>query len=278
MRKLAILAALATIGCGTYIEPGHVGVRIHTTGGGVDPKPVPAGWEFYAPIGTDIISYPTFMQTLVLTATEGEGAEEGDQINVNTIEGQPVSMDVALSFDLDPAKVPALYTTFRTDIEHVAMGYMRQTIRAAVQEAAGRMPVADIIGPKKDDLRATAAARIAKELSQYGINVRQFTINEIRPPTSVTDAINAKNVMQQQALTAQNQLAEQSFKAQSDSIRAAGEAKAIRARAEAQADANRRLAESITPTLVEYERVKKWNGQLPQFSGSAPVPFLNVKP
>jgi regulator of protease activity HflC (stomatin/prohibitin superfamily) len=88
-------------------------------------------------------------------------------------------------------------------------------------------------------------------------------------------AINQKNVMQQQALTAQNELQKNTFQAQGDSIKAAGRAKAITAEAEAQARANQLLAQSITPTLVQYEQMKKWNGQLPQVSGGA-VPMIQL--
>jgi regulator of protease activity HflC (stomatin/prohibitin superfamily) len=54
-----------------------------------------------------------------------------------------------------------------------------------------------------------------------------------------------------------------------------GRAKAIIAEAEAQARANRLLAESITPTLVQYELAMKWNGQMPQVSGGA-MPLIQL--
>jgi regulator of protease activity HflC (stomatin/prohibitin superfamily) len=93
------------------------------------------------------------------------------------------------------------------------------------------------------------------------------------------DAINTKNVMQQQALTAQNELQKNTFQAQGDSIKAAGRAKAITAEAEAQARANELLARSITPTLVQYELSKKWDGKLPQVSGGAtPLIQLPTRP
>jgi regulator of protease activity HflC (stomatin/prohibitin superfamily) len=88
-------------------------------------------------------------------------------------------------------------------------------------------------------------------------------------------AINQKNVMQQQALTAQNELQKNTFQAQGDSIKAAGRAKAILTEAEAQAKANQLLSGSITPTLVQYEQMKKWNGQLPQVAGGA-VPMIQL--
>lgn len=37
---------------------------------------------------------------------------------------------------------------------------------------------------------------------------------------------------------------------------------------EAQAKANQILSKSLTPELVEYEKARKWNGTLPQYTGS----------
>ena len=37
--------------------------------------------------------------------------------------------------------------------------------------------------------------------------------------------------------------------------------------ADAQADANRKLAESLSNTLIEYQKIQKWDGKLPTVSG-----------
>ena len=37
--------------------------------------------------------------------------------------------------------------------------------------------------------------------------------------------------------------------------------------AEAQAEANRKLAESLSDTLIEYQKIQKWDGKLPTVSG-----------
>jgi len=139
----------------------------------------------------------------------------------------------------------------------------------------GALPIADIIGPRKAEATNQARMLLEKRLSPYGIEVKQFTINELRPPQTVIEAINTKNVMQQQALTAQNELQKNEFQARGDSIKAAGRAKAITAEAEAQARANQLLSASITPTLVQYEMMKKWNGQMPQVSGGA-TPMIQL--
>src|SRR5262249_44268654 len=212
---LARLARLAGIAVGllillfliptgvTYINPGHVGIVIHRVGGGVDKTPLTPGLHVRNPLTTGIEEYPTFMQTLVLTRGNTEGSPNNDEINVNSIEGQPLSLDVSMSFELDPTKVPALYSTFRTDISTIQHSYVKQAIRQSLQEVVGNEEIAAIIGPKKAEVTTRVSKLLEDRLSPYGIQVKQFTINELRAPPSVIEAINQKNVMQQQALTAQ---------------------------------------------------------------------------
>lgn len=259
----------------TYINPGHVGILIHRAGGGVDAKPLGPGLHMRNPLLSQIEEYPVFMQTLVLTRGSSDGSPANDEINVNSVEGQPISLDVSMSFELEPVRVPALYQTFRTDIGTIQHGYVKQAIRQALQEVVGTEPIADVIGPKKADVVNETQAKLSQRLAPYGIVVKQFTINELRAPQAVIEAINTKNVMQQQALTAQNELQKNQFQAQGDSIKAAGRAKAILTEAEAQAKANRLLSESLTGTLVQYEMAKRWNGQMPQVSGSA-MPMIQL--
>ena len=269
---LAVGLALTSV---TYVSPGHVGIVIHRGGGGVDMTPLGPGLHGRNPLLTSIEEYPTFMQTMVLTRASTEGSLTNDEINVNSQEGQPLSVDVSMSFELDPARVPQLYQTFRTDIATIQHGYVKQTIRQALQEVIGSEQIADIIGPKKAEAVGRAQGLVAARLAPYGIIVKQFTLNELRAPETVMQAINTKNVMQQQALTAQNELQKNEFQARGDSIKAAGRAKAITAEAEAQARANTLLAQSLTPALVQSQMVSKWNGQMPQVSGGA-MPMIQL--
>ncbi len=258
-----------------YIEPGHVGIVIRRGGGGVDPAPLGPGFHLRNPIMTAIQEYPTFMQTLVLTRESNEGSPTNDEINVNSVEGQPLSLDVSMSFELLPGKVPELYQTFRTDVKTISHGFIKQAIRQSLQEVVGNEEIAAILGPKKAEAVTRTQAMLQKRLDPYGIEVKQFTLNEFRAPKAVMDAISLKNVMQQQALTAQNELQKNTFQAQGDSIKAAGRAKAILTEAEAQAKANELLSRSITGSLVQYEMAKRWNGQMPQVTGGA-MPMLQL--
>jgi regulator of protease activity HflC (stomatin/prohibitin superfamily) len=259
----------------TYVNPGYVGIVIHRAGGGVDHTPLGPGLHFRNPLTTGIEEYPVYMQTLVLAKGSNEGSRYNDEINVNSKEGQPISLDVSMSFELDPDKTPNLYSTFRRDIEAIQHGYVKQAIRQGLQEVIGNEEIAAVIGPKKAEAVNQTQQLLSQRLAQYGIVVKQFTINELRAPPAVIEAINQKNVMQQQALTAQNELQKNQFQAQGDSIKAAGQAKAILGVAEAQAKANELLARSVTPNLVQYEMAKKWDGKMPQVSSST-MPLLQL--
>jgi regulator of protease activity HflC (stomatin/prohibitin superfamily) len=259
----------------TYVNPGYVGIVIHRAGGGVDKTPLGPGLHFRDPLTTGIEEYPVYMQTLVLAKSANEGSMLNDEINVNSKEGQPISLDVSMSFELDPDKTPALYSTFRRDIQSIQHGYVKQSIRQALQEVIGNEEIAAVIGPKKAEAVNQTQVMLSQRLAQYGIVVKQFTINELRAPQTVIEAINQKNVMQQQALTAQNELQKNTFQAQGDSIKAAGQAKAILSLAESQAKANDLLSRSITANLVQYEMAKRWDGKMPQVSGSA-IPMLQL--
>jgi regulator of protease activity HflC (stomatin/prohibitin superfamily) len=259
----------------TYVNPGYVGIVIHRAGGGVDKTPLGPGLHFRNPLTTGIEEYPVFMQTLVLAKNSNEGSRNNDEINVNSKEGQPISLDVSMSFELDPDKAPGLYSTFRRDIEAIQHGYVKQAMRQALQEVVGNEEIAAVIGPKKAEAVNQTQTLLSQRLAQYGIVVKQFTINELRAPAAVIEAINQKNVMQQQSLTAQNELQKNTFQAQGDSIKAAGQAKAILSLAESQAKANELLSRSITPNLVQYEMAKKWDGKMPQVSGAS-MPMLQL--
>ncbi|MEO7086713.1 MAG: prohibitin family protein [Gemmatimonadaceae bacterium] len=226
----------------TYVNPGYVGIVIHRAGGGVDNVPLGPGLHLKNPLTTGIEEYPVSMQTLVLAKSPTEGSMSNDEINVNSKEGQPISVDVSMSFELDQQKTPVLYTTFRRDIQAIQHGYVKQSIRQALQEVIGNEEIAAVIGPKKAEAVNQTQQLLSQRLAQYGIIVKQFTINELRAPPAVIEAINQKNVMQQQSLTAQNELQKNTFQAQGDSIKAAGQAKAILSLAESQAKANELLS------------------------------------
>jgi regulator of protease activity HflC (stomatin/prohibitin superfamily) len=106
-----------------------------------------------------------------------------------------------------------------------------------------------------------------------------------------TNAVEAKQVAQQNKLKAETEAAqriveaeaaakvktvEAQAKAEADKIAAEAEAYQISIKAEAEAEANRKLAASLTNTIIDYEYAKNWNGELPTYMGnSSSIPVLN---
>ena len=50
-------------------------------------------------------------------------------------------------------------------------------------------------------------------------------------------------------------------------ITAEGKAEATRIKADAEAEANKKIAESLTPELIEKQKIDKWNGDVPKVQG-----------
>lgn len=263
------------------IEPGYVGVSVtKCSGGGVDKAPIPSGIYWREMFCEEVVEYPISMQNLILQGSEA--------ITVNSSEGLGVEVDVALNFTLEAAKVPAIYTKWRANIDAISHKYIRQTIREGLQLNFARYTAEELYSNKKEVARADVEKFLATKLNPEGFQLSQFTVNRIQPPQAVIQAINQKVAMIQDAQRSEQEVRKKQAEAaqavaiaegQASAVKAAaaGEAESIRLRAEAQAKANKILAESITPQLIEYEKVRKWTGILPQFTGGA-TPMVQLKP
>ena len=117
---------------------------------------------------------------------------------------------------------------------------------------------------------------VQSQTEGVGVQLEQFgLIGAPRPPQQVIDSINLKAQAQQITYQKQIEVAQAEADAKKRVADAEGYAKAGIIEAEAQAKANAILAASITPTLVQYETVKKWNGALPTYSGGG-TPIISL--
>jgi regulator of protease activity HflC (stomatin/prohibitin superfamily) len=257
------------------VDPGHVGVRINKcSGGGVDDVPLGIGYHWQGPC-TDVTKYPTYQQTMVLTRAPTEGGEHDESITVTSSEGLPINVDASMSFTLEEGRVPHIYKKFRRDLAHIQSSFMRQTIREALQETFARYTAQQLYSDKRETARAEVQGLLTKKLVEDGFNITQFTLNETRVPDAVTQAINAKVAMVQEAQRAEQEVRKTEALAKQKITAAEGEATARKLRADAEAYANERIAKSLTPALVEYMKVTKWDGKLPEVTGGN-TPFINL--
>lgn len=275
MRKVLALILLASAtwltGC-TSINPGSVGIQISKAGSsrGVQDVTLKTGWVFYNPMWTEIIEYPTYMQTVKWTKSIDEGKAVDESLTFTTQDSMVINADVSLSYQLNYDKVPQFYVKFRADdIEKFTDGFMRNVARDAFNEVAGKYSVEQIMGDNGPILMAVRV-KMKEQLEQYGIVIDQLGfIGAPRPPEAVTNSINMKVQAQQIALQKQNEVAQAEAEAKKAEAAATGRAQSNLIEAEADAKANKLRADSLTPTLNQWNAIMKWDGHLPQVQGGA---------
>lgn len=280
-KRLAVVLvlAVAVTGC-SRIGPGYVGVRVNMAGDnrGVDNVPGRTGWVFYNPISQAVYEYPTFVQTAVWTKDEHEGSEANEEITFTTGDQMQVAADISLAYLLRPEKVPQFYVTFRSDdITKFTHGYMRNQARDKFDSVAGKYKIEEIMGDNARFMNEVRAA-LQAEMEPIGIEIKQFGfIGAPRPPQTVINAINEKVKAQQTALQKQTEVQAEIAEANKKIEQARGQAESILRVAKAQAEANHILSESLTGNYLEYKKLEKWNGALPQVASGSAMPIVTVK-
>lgn len=280
-RRLAIVIAvllLAATGC-TRVGPGYVGIKVSMAGDdrGVDSAPRVTGWVFYNPVLSSVLEYPTFVQTAVWTLNKAEGNPANEEITFTNADQMKISVDVNLSYHLDPPKVPAFYVKFRSDdLTAFTHGFLHNKARDVFNEHAGKYKIEEIMGNNSAFLKDVRDG-LQGEVSDIGVRIDQFgIIGAPRPPDAVTEAINAKVHATQLAQQKQNELIQVQADMAKEQAKTDTYARNLLKMADAQAQSNLLVAKSLTPELVEVKRLEKWNGVLPQVTSGA-SPFITLK-
>ena len=193
------------------------------------------------------------------------------EIDASSKEYQIVKMTGMMNFHIDPAFVNDLY-------QKVGLDFADKVIDPAfndfVKEVVPTYPIGEIL-PKREEIRQTAMKKLGNNLARYHIIVDDIYFANIRFSPEYERAIEAKQVAQQQVETQRQVLAQREIEAHQKVATAKGEAESILVVAQEQAKANEVLAHSLTPILVSYKSIERWNGVLPQVSGGA-VPFIEL--
>ncbi len=274
----AVITSLFLGACNTWVEPGYVGIKVVATGSqrGVNDFPIQTGRVWYNPYNEDVLTYPTFMQNVVWTHNVNEGNPVNEEITFTNKDKFPIAVDVNLSYQIRGEKVPAFYIKFRNDdLKGFTYGYMHNLARDAFNEVGGKYGIDEIMGDNAKFL-TEVKEHLKTQLEPIGVELGQFGIvGAPRPPAPVAAAITAGAEATAKATRIQNELAQTEAEAKKNITRAQGDATARLAQAEAEATANRKIADSISPTLVEYMKIQKWDGKLPTVSGGG-TPLISI--
>jgi regulator of protease activity HflC (stomatin/prohibitin superfamily) len=258
----------------TRIEAGYVGIEVNLAGSqrGASEIPVRTGWVLYSPLTTQVIEFPTYVQTVKWTRDLSEGHPVNEEMGFNSKEGMEIFADVSLSYAIEPGRVPDFYVKYRVNqLDAFTHGILRDIVRNSLNEVASTYTVEDIYGEKKAQFLGQVEHLIQTKIANVGVDVQQFGfIGAPRVPAVIAQAITAKAQAIQEAERAKNELATTQAEAAKKIAEAEGDAKSAVMRAQGEANANRIRQNSLTPQLLELRRlenqralIEKWNGQLP---------------
>lgn len=269
-KQWAALASIALVGfgCIASVPTGHTGIL--TTFGKVEDVTLEAGLHFKLPVQEVVcIDNRTQKSQLNLTAFSSDIQE--------------VTVAYSINYQIDKKNAQNIYKTIGTGYYQVVM---EPRIQVAVKSVIARYTAESLV-EKRDQLSSEITEILRGEMNSYSIEVVNTAIENLDFSDAFTDAVEAKQVAQQNLLKAQTEQNQKTMEAneaaERQRIAAEAEAKVSVIAAEAdkevlqiQADAaeyagqkdaavNKALAETLTNELLRYYLIKQWNGILPSY-------------
>jgi regulator of protease activity HflC (stomatin/prohibitin superfamily) len=275
---IVVLALAAVYGSFAVIKPGNVGVVFNRWSGSL--RAAGQGIVWRVPWITQVQSYPIALRTYSMVARAQEGSAQGDDsIDLPTREGQHIRQDISVTYNTSEDKAANVFRSFRgADIEDIETTFIRRTIITVSQNVAGQMALTDLISNQRTALQDSIQEQLGTQMEKMGFVVDKVNLGASHLPQAIEVQMQQKMAAQQQAQQAEYELQRQQTLAKAKVAEAEGDAQATLVKAKAQAEANRLLQETLNPLLVQSKAIDRWNGILPQFSGSGAVPFVNLTP
>lgn len=282
LRKLALLLlvgafALLSQSC-SKVPAGNVGIKFHLLGSakGVDYDVLKPG-RYWIGVNEELFLFPTFNQTKLWTSDKREGSKTDDDFNFQSKKGLKLSASVSVEYHVTSDKVPQIFEKYKTGLDEVTNKVLRNSLRNAFNIAASTRTAEEMYGQGKTSFMKSVDSIAKVEAVQRGITIDDiYLIGNIVVPSSITEALNNKVKATQLAQQKENELRQSKADRDKKLVDADAKAQAILKVATAQAQANKLLNSSLTSQLVNYKKIERWDGKLPQVSGGA-TPFLNLK-
>lgn len=245
-----------------------------------------------------VTTYSIGIEQSYLTSEEKGDSEKDESFNIPTSDGKTVKVNLEFSYRFDAERVTDTFVQFKgRSGESVKDTFIKPKIMAWTQEISATYPVTDIFGDKRTQINAELDAYLKEKFAPYGIIIDTVNFTDISVDDETAAAIQKKVTAQQElelanieAQTAKVQAekdkevalieAEKNkeaaqIQAEQAKIKAQGEADAKKIAADAEAQANRVIAQSLTPELIEKQKIEKWNGDVPKVQGNS-TPIVNM--
>lgn len=176
--------------------------------------------------------------------------------------GFSVGMNISAQIYTEDDAVRFLYSYNNKTLEEIMDTEIRARVESKFVEQCAKYSLNDILA-KKEEIMNTVRDDVTTYFADKGITITVLGMKDgIKyDDPAIQTAINEKFSSEQKLVTQENNNKVTISKAEAD-------AQAKIKAAEAEAEANRKIAESLTPELIEKLKIEKWSGDVPQVQGS----------
>ena len=265
---LVAAIVLTTVGAGlVFLQADQYGVVISAfQPNGYRTQPLGPGLHWIIPFFENVKAYSIARQTYTMATSSGEGQVQGDDsIEARTKDGQQVYIDASVIYSIDPAKLIQLHITWQDRYQD---NVVRPVARAAIRDAVSQFGVEEIVSTQRAVLEKNITDSIQQGLQANNLVMSDFLLRNIRFSDQYAQAVEQKQIAEQQALQAklvveqkknEAEQARQVAQGQADAavIAAKGAADARVIQAQAEAQANDLITKSLTPELLQYQYITK---------------------
>lgn len=183
--------------------------------------------------------------------------------------GFSVGMNISAQIYTEDDAVKFLYSYNNKTLENIMDTEIRARVESKFVEQCAKYPLNDILA-SKEEIMETVREDVTTYFADKGITITVLGMKDgiEYDDHEIQTAINEKFSSEQKLVTQENNNAVTISKAEA-------EAEAKVKLAEAEAEANRKIAASLTPELNEKIKYEKWNGVLPEVTGTN-TPIINM--
>jgi len=170
---LPLLIALSI----TIVPSGSAGVCVSQLSG-VQPETLYPGVHFVTPLFQHVEIYDVRDHVFTTTMTEDPKVKT-ETLKVQSKEGLPLGLAVAVRYRLDPKKLAYIHANLPQPVEQELVP---PVVASAFREIAPAYEVREVFATKREEVRKTAADTIARKLAKDGVLVKEVMLRDILLP------------------------------------------------------------------------------------------------
>ena len=279
--------------CTERIPAGYVGV-VYNMNGGIEDKVLTLCWKFILPT-KKVTKFSIALEPSYMTAGKQGDSPDDESFEIPTKEGASLETDVAFSYSYKLEEVPNTFIRFHgQNGTEVLKSFIKPKMQAWIKEITPEFTMMEIVATKRGAVNTTLTEKLGERFKSYGIIIDNIALADVRPDEdtarAITEKIQAQEALEKAKVNAEKDKVEAKrdkevaeIAAEKARIEAQGKADAKLIEANAEAQSNKKIAESLTPELIELKRVEaerqkaesigNWK---PSVIGGNSMPMINM--